>query len=134
MSDESESSDTFSFAVIMFIIYALITLVEGGVCIFADTVSNESEFQVNLTKDTKYELRVVDLNGPEKVNISIRKGSNIALEDTFMLMHPEGDYLPYHPKFTVKENGTYQVHAKPLDSGTVKIGIMQIHGFPPSFF
>jgi hypothetical protein len=101
--------------------------------IFTASVSGESEFQVYLTNDTKYELWVVDLNGPEKIDISIRKGSYSAFEDTFTLMHPEGDYLPYHPDFTVKENGTYQMHAKPLDSGTVRIVIRKIHGFSMFF-
>ncbi|KKG14174.1 hypothetical protein EO98_09390 [Methanosarcina sp. 2.H.T.1A.6] len=100
--------------------------------IFAVSISEESEFQVYLTNDTKYELWVVDLNGPEKIDVSIRKDSYTAFEDTFMLMHPEGDYLPYHPDFTVRENGTYQMHAKPLDSGTVRIAIRKIHGFSTS--
>ncbi|WP_440954516.1 hypothetical protein ACSAZK_12925 [Methanosarcina sp. Mfa9] len=112
-------------SIIPIIIYSSMMFLEGGECIYAESVSKESYFQVNLTKDVKYELWVVDYVGPEKIKISIRKDSYIVLEDTFMLMHPEGDYLPYHPSFTVKENGTYQVHAKPLDSGTVSIGILE---------
>lgn len=102
--------------------------------IFAVSVSEESEFAVYLTNDTKYELWVLDFySGPERIDVSVKKDSHTAFEDTFILMHPEGDYLPYHPDFTVKENGTYQVHMKPLDSGDVRIGIRKIHGFSTSF-
>lgn len=97
--------------------------IKNSETIFATSVSAESEFDVYLINDTKYKMWVVDLNGPEKIDISIGKGSYIAFEDTFILMHPEGDYLPYRPDFTVKENGTYQIYAKPLDSGTIRIGI-----------
>lgn len=97
--------------------------------IFAFEISEESEFQVNLTNDTKYELWVLEFyGGPEGINVSVKKDSYIAFEDTFVLIHPEGDYLPYRPDFTVEENGTYQVHAKPLDSGSAKIVIRKIHG------
>jgi len=40
-------------------------------------------------------------------------------------MPPEGDYIPYRKKFTVRENGTYQIDVKPLDSGSFRIGIKQ---------
>ncbi|AKB26142.1 hypothetical protein MSMTP_2673 [Methanosarcina sp. MTP4] len=114
-----------SVTIVPIIICAIFIALDNGECIFAEYISNESEFQVNLSKNTKYELWVVDLIGPEKINISVRKDSYVAYEDTFMLMHPEGDYLPYHPDFTVKENGTYKVHIKPQDPGTVKIGILE---------
>lgn len=121
---------TLTIIIIMSVSYFIIEdIIKKSETIFAAFVSEESEFEVYLTNDTKYELWVVDLNGPENIEISIRKGSYTAFEDTFMLKHPEGDYLPYHPDFTVKENGTYQMYAKPLDSGTVRIGIRKIHGF-----
>lgn len=98
--------------------------------IFEVYISTESEFQVYLTNDTKYELWVLEFyGGPEKINVSIKKDSYTAFEDTFVLMHPEGDYIPYQPTFAVKENGTYQMYAKPLDSGIVKIKIRKIHGY-----
>lgn len=97
--------------------------------IFAVSISEESEFKVNLTNDTKYELWILEFyGGPEEINVSVKKDSYIAFEDTFVLIHPEGDYLPYRPDFTVEENGTYQVHAKPLYSGSAKIVIREIHG------
>jgi hypothetical protein len=42
-----------------------------------------------------------------------------------MLMHPKRHYLPYHPKFSVKGSGAYQVHVEPIDSGTVRLGIIK---------
>ncbi|AKB13126.1 hypothetical protein MTHERMMSTA1_03230 [Methanosarcina thermophila MST-A1] len=105
------------------IFYVIFSLLEGGEYILSESVSQESEFQVYLTEDVNYKLWVVDLNGPESTSIRISKGSYAAFEDTFMLMHPEGDYLPYHPKFSVEESGTYRVYIKPMDSGTVRLVI-----------
>ncbi|HEY3363337.1 MAG TPA: hypothetical protein VGK06_16355 [Methanosarcina sp.] len=125
---------TLTIIIIMSVSYFIIEdVIKKSETIFAASVSEEPKFEVYLTNDTKYELWVVDFNGPEKIDISIRKDSYTGFEDTFMLMYPEGDYLPYHPTFTVKENGTYQMHAKPLDSGNVRIGIRKIHGFSMSF-
>jgi hypothetical protein len=126
---------TLTIILIMSISYFIIEdVIKKSETIFAVWVSEESEFQVNLTNDTKYELWVLEFyGGPEEINVSVKKDSYTAFEDKFMLMHPEGDYLPYHPDFTVKENGTYQVHAKPLDSGSAKIVIRKIHGFSTSF-
>jgi hypothetical protein len=105
------------------IFYAIFSLLEGGECILSESVSQESEFQVYLTEDVNYKLWVVDLNGPESISVRISKGSYVVFGDTFVLMHPEGDYLPYHPKFSVEESGTYRVYVKPMDSGTVRLAI-----------
>ncbi len=101
--------------------------IEGGEYIFGASISNNSNFQVKLVKDVKYELRLVELPycGPETVDVSISRGSYVALEEKFRLMPPEGDYIPYRKKFTVRENGTYQIDVKPLDSGSFRIGIKQ---------
>jgi hypothetical protein len=107
------------------IFYAIFSLLEGGECILSESISRESDFQVNLTENVNYKLWVVDFNGPEEISVRISKGSYVAFEDKFMLMHPEGDYIPYQPTFYVKENGTYQVRIKPLDSGTVRLAIMR---------
>lgn len=111
--------------VVIFILYTVAALLENGVCIFSESVSQESDFQVDLTKEVNYNLWVVDLNGPESISVKINKGSYVVFEDTFTLMHPDSDYLPYHTKFAVKENGTYQVHVKPLGSGTVRLAVMK---------
>jgi len=115
------------FFVMLFLTINEIFPIVGGEYIFGSTVSNDSEYQVNLVKDVKYELRLVELpyHGPEAVDVSISRGSYVALEEKFRLMHPEGDYLPYRKRFTVNETGIYQIHVKPLDSGTFKIGIKQ---------
>ena len=126
---------TLTIIIIMSVSYFIIEdVIKKGEAMFAASISEESEFQVYLTNHTKYELWVVDLNGPEKIDVSIRKDSYTAFEDTFMLMHPEGDYLPYHPDFSAKEDGIYQIHAKPLESGTVRTGIRKSMDFLTSSF
>ncbi len=64
------------------------------------------------------------------MNIVIHKGPYVAFNDTFTLMHPEGDYLPYHPDFTVRENGTYRIQITPLDPGEFRVGIRR---YPRNF-
>ncbi|MBP2144912.1 hypothetical protein J2129_000366 [Methanofollis sp. W23] len=58
----------------------------------------------------------------------VHKGPYVVFDETFDLTRPEHDYLPFRPEFTVRENGTYQVHVKPLDEGVFKIGIRR---YPP---
>jgi len=108
---------------ILIILYTVIALQEGGECILSESVSNESGFQVDLTEGVSYKLGIVSSNGPQEINVTISKGSFIAFEDTFRLTKSKKNYLPYNPKFTVEENGTYQVHAEPLDPGTVNLTI-----------
>lgn len=55
--------------------------------------------------------------------MTISNGSYIAFQNTFVLTHSGKSYLPYHPEFTVKENGIYYVHAKPLNPGTFNLKI-----------
>jgi hypothetical protein len=93
--------------------------------VFAADVSQDATFHVDLLKDKNYELWVLDLNGPETVDISINNGPYAPYWGTFRLMHPEGDYLPYHPGFSVKEDGTYDINVHPLDQGTVRVAIQQ---------
>lgn len=50
----------------------------------------------------------------------VRTSSSV---DTFDLIRPEHDCLPYQPEFRVRENDTYMVHVKPLDEGVFRIGI-----------
>ena len=114
------------FVMLLLIINEIFPIV-GGEYIFGSTVSNDCDFQVKLTENIIYELVLVEIpfGGPEAINVSISKGSYIVLAEKFRLMHPEGDYLPYRKRFTVNETGIYQIHVKPLDSGTFKIGIKQ---------
>lgn len=108
---------------ILIVLYTVIAIQEGGECILSESVSNESDFQVNLTEGVSYKLGIVSSNGPEKINVTVSKGSSFAFEDTFKLTKSKKNYLPYNPKFTVEENGTYHVHAEPLDPGTVNLTI-----------
>ena len=93
----------------------------GGENVISKTVSSESDFPVDLTKGVNYKLLIENYKGPEKINVTISKGSLIVFEDTFKLTESRKNYLPYHPMFTVQENGTYHIHAKPLNSGTVNL-------------
>lgn len=123
--EQNKTMNLLRICLTIIIFYAIFSLLEGGECILSEFVSGESNFQVNLTKNVNYKLWVVDFNGPEEISVRISKGSYVAFEDTFTLMHPEGNYIPYYPTFYVKENGTYQVFVEPLDSGTVRLAIMR---------
>ena len=92
--------------------------------IFGADVSQDAIYHVDLQKNKIYELWVVDMGGPETIEVSISKDSYAPYGATFRLMHPEGDYLPYHPAFSVDENGTYDINVHPLDSGTVNVAIL----------
>lgn len=110
----------------IFIFYVITALRGGGEFILSKTISNESDIQVNLTKGVIYKIWIENLNGPKKINVKINRGSSIVFEDTFTLTKSKKEYLPSHPKFMVQENGTYHVHAKPLDSGTVNLTIEKL--------
>ena len=110
---------------ILIVLYVVIILQGSGKYILSESISNESDFQVNLTEGTNYKIEIENLNGPERINLTISKGSSIAFADTFSLTKSKKNYLPYHPKFTVAENGTYHVHAKPMDSGTINLTIKE---------
>lgn len=99
--------------------------------VISESVSQESDFQVKLNEGVHYKLWIENPNGPEKIDVKISKGSDIAFQSTFVLTHSGKSYLPYRPEFSVKENGIYQVHVKPLSLGTVKLEIKKsgISGF-----
>jgi hypothetical protein len=103
--------------------YTIVALSGGGDNILSESVSHESDFQVNLAEGVNYKLWIENPDGPEKINVTISKGSDIAFQNTFVLAHSGESYFPYHPEFTVKENGIYHVHAKPLTSGTINLEI-----------
>ncbi len=103
----------------------------GGETIFWADAPHDAVFHVDLRKDKNYELWVLDSNGPEMAKVSIRNGSYIPYEDTFRLMHPEGDYLPYHPVFSVNVTGRYDINVHPLDPGTIRIKVKQDTGLNP---
>ncbi|MGA9188776.1 MAG: hypothetical protein WB014_09525 [Methanosarcina sp.] len=113
--------------IIIVIFYTIVALRGGEDNIISESVSHESDFQTNLTEGVNYKLWIENPDGPEKINVTISKGSYVAFQNTFTLAHSGRDYLPYHPEFTVKENGTYQVHVNPLDSGTVNLKIESYH-------
>jgi hypothetical protein len=109
---------------IMIVLFYTIVALQGNEdSALSESVSNESDFQVNLTKGINYRLLIESLDGPEEINVTIIKGSYIAFQNTFVLTHSGKTYLPYHPEFTVKENGIYHVHAKSLKSGTFSLEI-----------
>jgi hypothetical protein len=94
--------------------------------VLLESVSKESDFQVNLNEGVSYKLWIDSPHGPEKVNVTISKGSYIAFQNTFVLSNSGKNYLPCNPEFTVKENGIYHVHAKPLTPGTVYMEIEKL--------
>jgi hypothetical protein len=110
---------------ILIVLYAVIAFQDSGKYVLSESVSNESDFQVNLAKGINYKIEIENFNGPEMINLTISNGSSIVYENTFILTESKKNYLPYHPKFIVKENGTYHVHAKPKDSGTVNLTIKE---------
>lgn len=97
--------------------------------IFGASVSNESVFEVNLTTGVKYKFLIDGgfLGGPLSIHVKISKGSYIPFEEEFKKdpIDTFKVYYPYEPMFTVKENGTYQVHIKPF-GGSCKIAIFDV--------
>ncbi len=109
--------------ILIVFIYAVVAFQGGGENVLSESVYQESDFQVNLTEGINYKLWIENSDGPEKIDVTISNGSYIAFQSTFVLAHSRKRYLPYHPEFTVKENGIYHVHAKPLNAGTVNLEI-----------
>lgn len=117
--------------IVIVLFYIITAFQEGGNHVLLESVSQESDFEVNLTEGATYKLWIDNPNGPEKVNVTISKDSYIALQNTFVLTQPKKSYLPDNPEFTVKESGIYHVHAKPLNRGTVymeieKLGVSEL--------
>lgn len=124
--EPKRSRSLFPLYIIIFIIY-LFTFLQGqtGGFILKESVSHETDFKVNLTKGMIYRFWIENLNGLDKINITIRKGSSVIYENTFTLDQSEKMSLPYDPNFTVDENGIYEVHVKPLDTGSVNLEIKE---------
>ncbi|AKB16245.1 hypothetical protein SAMN02910340_00453 [Methanosarcina thermophila] len=124
MSEKQKNSRSLVPLYIMIVLFYIVTSFQGGGDnVLSKSVSKESDFEVNLTQGVNYTLWLESPDGPEKMNVTISKGSYVAFENTFVMTHSGKDYLPYHPEFTVKENGIYHVHVKPLDSGIVNLEI-----------
>lgn len=127
MSEKQKNSRSLIPLYIMIVLFYIVTSFQGGGDnVLSKSVSKESDFEVNLTQGVNYTLWLESPDGPEKMNVTISKGSYVAFENTFVMTHSGKDYLPYHPEFTVKENGIYHVHVKPLDSGIVNLEIKKI--------
>ncbi|AYK14776.1 MAG: hypothetical protein ACOX7X_12580 [Methanosarcina flavescens] len=127
MSEKQKNSRSLIPLYIMIVLFYIVTSFQGGGDnVLSKSVSKESDFEVNLTQGVNYTLWLESPDGPEKMNVTISKGSYVAFENTFVMAHSGKDYLPYHPEFTVKENGIYHVHVKPLDSGIVNLEIKKI--------
>ncbi|WP_292406600.1 MULTISPECIES: hypothetical protein [unclassified Methanoculleus] len=121
------------------ILLALIVLITAGYhyffcgdTIFCADISRDADVQVDLVKDTQYQVWVLDALGPESVEVTIRNGSQTIFKDTFQLMHPEGEYIPYHPGFSVEATGRYNITVRPLDPGTIRIKVQKDVGISPS--
>jgi hypothetical protein len=121
-----KKSRSLKFLYAILIVWYVVSAFQGsGKYILSESISNESDFQVNLIKGVSYNIEIENFNGPEKINLTVSNGSSTAFEGTFSLTESKKNYFPYHPKFTVEENGTYHVHAKPMDSGTVNLTIKE---------
>ncbi|KKG84946.1 MAG: hypothetical protein AAGU10_04740 [Methanosarcina mazei] len=121
--DPKKSRSLIPLYIIIILYYVIVALQGGGDSVLSEPVSKESDFQVNLARGVNYQLRIEGPGGPEKIDVTIRNGSDVAFQNTFVLTDSKISYLPYHPEFTVKENGTYHVHVKPLNSGTIILEI-----------
>jgi len=113
---------------ILFVFTAEYPYYSGGVTVFEGDISQDTAFQIDLIRDRRYEVWVVDTAGPETVDVSIRKGQDIVYEESFRLLHPEGDYIPWHPCVWATDTDTYDVHVHPRGAGTVKILIRKDAG------
>ncbi|AKB46463.1 hypothetical protein MSKOL_0686 [Methanosarcina sp. Kolksee] len=100
--------------------------------VFGASVSDESVFEVNLTTDVKYKFLIDGglFGDPLHLDVTISKGSYVAFDESFKTdpIDTYKVYYPYEPMFTVKENGTYQVHVNPGSSGSCDIAIFDTHG------
>lgn len=124
MPEQQKKSRSLIPLYLMIVLFYTVATFQGDeVNVLSESVSKESDFQVNLTEGVNYKLWIENPEGPEKINVTISKGSYIAFQNTFVLTHSGKSYLPYHPEFAVKENGIYHVHAKPLNPGTFSLEI-----------
>jgi len=112
--------------IVITLFYIATAFQEGGNRVLLESVSKESDFQVNLAEGATYKFWIDNPNGPEKVNVTVSKDSYIVLQNTFVLTQPRKSYLPENPEFNVKESGIYHVHAKPLNPGTVYMEIEKL--------
>lgn len=127
MPEQPKKSRSLIPLYIVIALFYIITAFQGGEnYVLLESVSQESDFQVSLTRGANYKFWIDSPNGPEKVNVTISKDSYIALQNTFVLTQPRKIYLPENPEFTVKESGIYHVHAKPLNPGTVYMEIEEL--------
>jgi len=74
--------------------YIIVAFQGDGTDVLSESVSQESDFQVNLTEGVDYKLWIENPDGPEKINVTISKGSYIAFQNTFVLTHSGKRYLP----------------------------------------
>lgn len=100
--------------------------------IFESSISKESIFEVNLTEGKTYEFTIEEgVLYPSSVYVTVNKSSYIPFKEEFRessINEPLSNFDPYKPKFTVSENGTYQVHIKPVPSfGSVEIALIDIN-------
>jgi hypothetical protein len=124
MQEQPRKSRSLIPLYILIILFYIIVAFQGvGDYVLLESISHESDFEVNLSEGVNYKLWIDSPDGPDKVNLTISRGSYTAFENTFVLTQSGKSYTPYNPEFTVRENGTYHVHAKPLSSGTVYLEI-----------
>lgn len=124
MPEQPKKSRSLIPLYIMIVLFYIVASFQGGGdSVLSKSISRESDFEVSLTEGVNYILWIENPDGPEKIDVTISNGSYIAFQSTFVLARSKKRYLPYHPEFTVKENGIYHVHAKPLNSGTVNLEI-----------
>lgn len=99
--------------------------------VFGASVSGESVFEVNLTTGVTYKFLIDGglIGGPVSMDVTISKGSYVPFDESFRTdpMDTFKVYYPYEPMFSVKENGTYQVHINPGSSGSCEIAIFDVH-------
>ncbi|RXA20463.1 hypothetical protein EQO05_04840 [Methanosarcina sp. MSH10X1] len=118
-----KSRSLFPLYILIVLFYMIVAFQVGEDYVLLESISHESDFEVNLNEGVNYKLWIDSPNGPDKINVTISRGSYTAFENTFVLTESGKSYTPHNPEFIVKENGTYHVHAKPLSSGTVYLEI-----------
>lgn len=124
MTEQPRKSRSLIPLYILIILFYVIVALQGGEdYVLLEAISHESDFEVNLSEGVNYKLWIDSPDGPDKVNLTISRGSYTAFESTFVLTQSGKSYTPYNPEFTVRENGTYHVHAKPFSAGTVYLEI-----------
>lgn len=128
MDDEIRDIFIFIIVAFLFVFMAEFPYYTGGVTVFTGDVSQDTTFHVDLIKDRRYEVWVLDAAGPETVNVSIRNGQDSVYEGSFRLLHPEGDYVPWHPCFWAKDTETHDIVVHPVGPGTVRMIIRKDAG------